>query len=51
WFSSNSVDNSLQSWKPSEWRQDSRLELIFEQPQDLEVLRAGLQSCLMKEGG
>ena len=51
WFSSNSVDNSLQSWKPSEWRQDSRLELIFEQPQDLEVLRAGLQSCLIKEQG
>ncbi|WP_282363404.1 CobW family GTP-binding protein [Pseudomonas sp. PS01297] len=51
WFSSNSVDNSLQSWKPSEWCQDSRLELIFEQPQDLEVLRAGLQSCLIKEQG
>ena len=48
WFSSNSVDNSLQSWKPSEWRQDSRLELIFEQPQDLDVLRAGLESCLIK---
>lgn len=51
WFSSNSVDNSLQFWKPSEWRQDSRLELIFEQPQDLDVLRAGLQSCLIKEQG
>lgn len=48
WFSSNSVDNALQSWKPSEWRQDSRLELIFEQPQDLDVLRAGLESCLIK---
>ena len=51
WFSSNSVDNSLQSWKPSEWRQDSRLELIFEQPQDLDVLRAGLESCLIKVEG
>lgn len=51
WFSSNSVDNSLQSWKPSEWRQDSRLELIFEQPQDLDVLRAGLESCLKMEEG
>ncbi|WP_407731034.1 CobW family GTP-binding protein [Pseudomonas helleri] len=51
WFSSNSVDNSLQSWKPSEWRQDSRLELIFEQPQDLDVLRAGLESCLIKAEG
>ena len=51
WFSSNSVDNSLQPWKPSEWRQDSRLELIFEQPQDLEVLRAGLESCLIKAEG
>ena len=51
WFSSNSVDNSLQFWKSSEWRQDSRLELIFEQPQDLEVLRAGLESCLIKTEG
>lgn len=51
WFSSNSVDNSLQSWKPSEWRQDSRLELIFELPQDLNVLRAGLESCLIKAEG
>lgn len=51
WFSSNSVDNSLQFWKPSEWRQDSRLELIFDQPQDLDVLRAGLESCLKMEEG
>lgn len=48
WFSSNSVDNSLEHWKFSEWRQDSRIELIFAHQQDLSSLRAGLESCLMK---
>ena len=50
WFSSNSVDNSVAPWKSSEWRKDSRLELIFDQPQDLELLRSGLDSCLLKGG-
>ena len=49
WFSSNSVDNSLEQWKSSEWRQDSRIELIFEGQQDLEWLRSGLENCLIKE--
>ena len=51
WFSSNSVDNSLELWKSSEWRQDSRIELIFEGLQDLELLRCGLENCLIKEEG
>ncbi|WP_026014045.1 CobW family GTP-binding protein [Pseudomonas psychrophila] len=51
WFSSNSVDNSLQQWASSEWRQDSRVELIFEGQQDLELLRSGLENCLIKEDG
>ena len=49
WFSSNSVDNSLAQWKSSEWRKDTGLELIFDQPQDLELLRSGLDNCLCKE--
>ena len=49
WFSNNSVDNSIAQWKSSEWRKDSRLELIFAQPQDLDALRSGLESCLLKE--
>ena len=49
WFSSNSVDNSIAEWKPSEWRRDSRLELIFDHPQDLDLLRSGLENCLKKD--
>ncbi len=49
WFSSNSVDNSVAAWVPSEWRTDSRLELIFDQPQDLDVLRSGLENCLHED--
>ena len=53
WFSTNSVDNSFESWKSSEWRMDSRIELIFDQLQNLELLKSGLISCLnvpAKEG-
>ena len=46
WFSFNSVDNSLAQWKSSEWREDSRLELIFENPQDQGGLKSGLKNCL-----
>ena len=49
WFSNNSVDNSIAQWRSSEWRKDSRLELIFAQPQDLDLLCSGLESCLLKE--
>ena len=49
WFSNNSVDNSIAPWKSSEWRKDSRLELIFAQPQDLDALQSGLENCLLKE--
>ena len=49
WFSSNSVDNSVAAWVPSEWRTDSRLELIFDQPQDLDVLRSGRENCLHED--
>ena len=47
WFSVNCLENSLQSWKASEWRTDSRIELIFESPQDLNSLKKGLQDCLI----
>ena len=45
WFSTNSLENTLAPWKPSEWRQDSRMELIFDCSQDLDSLRAGLENC------
>ena len=48
WFSNNAVDNVPAQWKSSEWRKDSRIELIFDHPQDLDLLRTGLESCLHK---
>ena len=46
WFSTNSVDNCVAAWKSSEWRRDSRIELIFDQQQDLNSLLFGLKNCL-----
>ncbi|RKS20248.1 G3E family GTPase [Pseudomonas sp. WPR_5_2] len=45
WISANAVDNSRVEWQPSEWRQDSRLELIFSEPQEVDSLRNGLAGC------
>ena len=46
WMSSNSLKNRLEPWKNAEWRKDSRIELIFDAPQDLNALTEGLQQCL-----
>ncbi|MHC8356657.1 CobW family GTP-binding protein [Pseudomonas sp. LB3P81] len=45
WVSANALDNSALAWQPSEWRRDSRIELIFSEPQDIEVLQRGLADC------
>ncbi len=45
WVSANAVDNSTLTWKPSEWRRDSRIELIFGQPQDVAALQRALAAC------
>ncbi len=45
WVSANALDGAAAQWLPSEWRQDSRIELIFAEPQDVDVLQAGLVSC------
>ena len=45
WRSGNGLDNSPLNWLPSEWRRDSRLELIFSSPQDIAVLQASLDAC------
>lgn len=45
WVSANAVDNSVLDWQPSEWRQDSRVELIFAEPQDVGDLQNGLAGC------
>ncbi len=45
WVSANAVDNSPLVWQPSEWRRDSRIELIFSVPQDVAALQAALVAC------
>lgn len=45
WVSANALDSSAVAWQASEWRQDSRIELIFSAPQDFEVLQRGLANC------
>jgi G3E family GTPase len=45
WVSANALDNAVLAWRPSEWRQDSRIELIFGGLQDVEMLQRGLAGC------
>ena len=45
WASANALDNSALDWQPSEWRRDSRSELIFSEPQDVAELQKGLAEC------
>ncbi|UII71539.1 CobW family GTP-binding protein [Pseudomonas sp. HN11] len=45
WVSTNAVDNGELTWQPSEWRRDSRIELIFSEPQDVAALQAALAAC------
>ncbi|MGP0170454.1 CobW family GTP-binding protein [Pseudomonas sp. NCHU5208] len=46
WRSLNAVQGqALQDWSPSEWRKDSRLELIFDQAQDAAGLSATFAIC------
>lgn len=45
WVSANALDNSVLDWQPSEWRRDSRIELIFSEQQAVEVLQEDLAGC------
>jgi len=45
WLSANALDGQSLHWQNSEWRRDSRLELIFDQPQEVETLRRGMAAC------
>jgi len=45
WVSANALERSALLWQPSEWRRDSRIELIFHEPQDIAVLQAALAEC------
>ena len=45
WVSANALDNAELQWLASEWRQDSRIELIFSAPQDVDLLQQSLAEC------
>ncbi|MGE1174132.1 GTP-binding protein [Pseudomonas sp. BW7P1] len=45
WESANALDNAKLEWRPSEWRKDSRIELIFDQPQRIDELQRALAGC------
>lgn len=45
WVSANALENSVLDWQPSEWRRDSRIELIFSAPQDVDSLQRDLADC------
>jgi G3E family GTPase len=47
WFSANSLEGAAIEWHISEWRKDSRLELIFSEAQDEARLQAQLAACLL----
>ena len=47
WLSANALDGEAPHWRSSEWRKDSRLELIFSAAQDPQALAAGLQRCVL----
>ncbi|RZA26712.1 MAG: cobalamin biosynthesis protein CobW [Proteobacteria bacterium] len=42
WRSSNLLAGQVAQWRTSEWRRDSRVELIFDTPQDATLLQQGL---------
>lgn len=45
WQSFNGLADGALSWQPSEWRKDSRLELIFEQEQPIGALQQAMADC------
>lgn len=47
WLSGNALDGAAIHWQSSEWRKDSRLELIFAEVQDEAQLQAGLAGCVL----
>jgi G3E family GTPase len=49
WLSFNGLDGESATWQPSEWRKDSRLELIFTTPQPLVALQHALAACRLIE--
>lgn len=49
WKSANLLPGQPLAWRDSEWRKDSRLELIFARPQDKAELEKGWAACLTEQ--
>jgi hypothetical protein len=45
WRSANALAGEALIFKPSEWRKDSRLELIFDGPQSEDKLNERMRGC------
>lgn len=45
WVSANALDNAELDWQSSEWRRDSRIELIFGEAQEVGVLQRAVSGC------
>ncbi|MCE0907617.1 MULTISPECIES: CobW family GTP-binding protein [Pseudomonas] len=45
WQSFNGLRGDMPAWQSSDWRRDTRIELIFDQPQSQPALQAGLSDC------
>lgn len=45
WQSFNGLDGNLPDWQASEWRRDTRIELIFDQPQAAQTLQQAVDNC------
>jgi len=47
WVSGNALEGAAMTWQASEWRKDSRLELIFAELQDEAQLQMELTACVL----
>ena len=48
WLSANALAGQPLHWQASEWRRDSRIELIFREAQALTALQEGLAACRLE---
>ncbi|PVZ10502.1 MULTISPECIES: GTP-binding protein [unclassified Pseudomonas] len=50
WVSVNAVQGQPWAWSPSLWKQDNRLEVIFDHAQNVAMLAAALEACRLAQG-
>lgn len=51
WHSANLLPQQPIEWQPSEWRKDSRVELIFDSPQPVAELEKAWETCELPVSG